>query len=57
MKRPYVIIPGIELLSLKYALNDKAVLPSENESAIRFLKENGFEENKIKGKRMIYGEE
>lgn len=48
---------GIELLSLKYALNDKAVLPSENENAIQFLKENGFEESKIRGKRMIYGEE
>jgi GNAT superfamily N-acetyltransferase len=45
---------GLELMKLKYATVDKAVLPSENKAGIDFLKQNGFIETS-KGFRMILG--
>jgi GNAT superfamily N-acetyltransferase len=47
---------GIELMKIKYATADKAVLPAENIAAISFLKQNGFIETNTKGTRMILGE-
>ena len=46
---------GLELMKLKYATVDKAVLPSENVIAIDFLKANGFHETDTHGTRMIFG--
>ena len=43
---------GIELMKLKHATIDKAVLPDENKAGREFLKENGFKET-IRMKRMI----
>lgn len=48
---------GIGLMNLKYSNIDKAVLPSRNIAGIKFLKENGFIENTIKGTRMILGKD
>jgi len=45
---------GLELMKLKYASVDKAVLPSENIAAVVFLQQNGFVETR-KGTRMILG--
>jgi GNAT superfamily N-acetyltransferase len=45
---------GIELMKLKYATADKAVLPAENTLGIDFLVENGFTETS-RCKRMILG--
>jgi len=45
---------GLELMKLKYASVDKAVLPSDNISGVAFLKQNGFSETR-KGTRMILG--
>jgi len=47
---------GIELMSLKYAWVDKAVLPSENRAGITFLKQKGFAEVR-KASRMTIGKE
>lgn len=49
-------IAGIELMKLKYSTIDKAVLPAENIAGVEFLKQNGFGEPKLEGKRMILGE-
>ena len=35
---------GVELMKLKHAISDKAVLPVENNAGRKFLKENGFKE-------------
>lgn len=47
---------GIELMKLKYAEIDKAVLPAENIQGTEFLIEKGFKEVS-KGYRMILGED
>jgi GNAT superfamily N-acetyltransferase len=47
---------GLELMNIKYSIVDKAVIPSENEIGIAYLKQNGFFESDTKGKRMILGE-
>jgi len=47
---------GLELMKLKYAKVDKAVLPSDNIAGIDFLRQNGFTETR-KGTRMILGKE
>lgn len=47
---------GIELMKLKYAAIDNAVLPVENISGIHFLKQNGFIESS-RAFRMILGED
>lgn len=47
---------GLELMNIKYSIVDKAVIPSENEIGIEYLKQNGFFESDTKGKRMILGE-
>jgi GNAT superfamily N-acetyltransferase len=47
---------GIELMKIKYARADKAVLPSQNRAGIEFLKANGFVNSGTRGIRMIRGE-
>ena len=47
---------GLELMKMKYATVDKAVLPAENTAGIAFLKENGFMETST-GKRMMLGQD
>lgn len=46
---------GLELMKIKYSIVDKAVIPSENEIGIEYLKNIGFCENNTKGRRMILG--
>jgi GNAT superfamily N-acetyltransferase len=46
---------GLELLKLKHAIADDAVLPEENETGIAFLKANGFKQTDKKALRMILG--
>lgn len=46
---------GIELMKLKYATADQAIIPSENKVAIHFLLQNGFVHDGIRGRRMVYG--
>jgi GNAT superfamily N-acetyltransferase len=48
---------GIELMKIKYAMIDKAVLPAGNEDGISFLEQHGFVRTPVKGTRMVYGEE
>ncbi|MEN8202776.1 MAG: GNAT family N-acetyltransferase [Bacteroidota bacterium] len=48
---------GTELMKIKYAKEDKAVIPSGNIAAIEFLKQNGFMETEQKGTRMVLGKE
>ncbi len=48
---------GTELMNLKYARSDKAVIPSLNIAGIEFLKQNGFIEDSVKGTRMVLGKE
>ena len=48
---------GIELMKTKYSKADKAVIPSENQIGIDFLKDNGFILSETKGKRMILGKD
>jgi len=48
---------GIELMKTKYSKADKAVIPSENQIGIDFLKKNGFILSETKGKRMILGKD
>ena len=47
---------GLELMKLKYAKVDKAILPSDNSKGIEFLRQNGFVETR-KVSRMILGKE
>ena len=47
---------GLELMKLKYARVDKAVLPSGNSKGVEFLRQNGFVETR-KVSRMILGKE
>jgi len=42
-------------MKTKYSKADKAVIPSENQIGIDFLKKNGFILSETKGKRMILG--
>lgn len=51
------ITAGIELMKVKYAIRDKAVLPDNNEAGISFLEQNGFTKTPAKGTRMVFGEE
>lgn len=46
---------GLELMKVKYSMVDKAVIPSNNRIGINFLKQNGFIENNIIDKRMVFG--
>jgi GNAT superfamily N-acetyltransferase len=46
---------GMELMKVKYATVEKAVLPSENRTGIEYLLQNGFTSSGIKGTRMILG--
>ena len=48
---------GRELMRYKYSTVDKATIPGENQTGIEFLKEIGFVENNIKGKRMMLGKD
>lgn len=48
---------GLELMAMKYAKIDIAVLPENNEVGLEFLKQNGFCESPTRGKRMILGED
>jgi len=41
----------------KYAVNDRAVLPAENDAGISFLEQNGFVKTSVRGTRMAYGED
>ena len=50
-------VAGVELMKMKYAKVDKAVLPGENQIGIEFLKQHGFIVTETKGKRMILGKE
>jgi len=50
-------VAGIELMKAKYSKVDKAVIPSENQIGIDFLKTNGFILSETKGKRMIRGKD
>ena len=43
----------IALMSMKYATVDSAIIPSNNQIGLSFLKENGFCESETKGKRMF----
>ena len=48
---------GNELMSMKYATNDIAILPEDNCIGLDFLKKNGFCLSATTGKRMILGKE
>jgi len=48
---------GIELMKVKYASAEKAVLPLDNKAGKDFLINNGFSDTGKKGTRMILGEE
>jgi hypothetical protein len=48
---------GLELMKIKYATVDKAVLPPDNFAGIEFLKQNGFVETDTKATRMILGKD
>jgi len=51
------VTAGTELMKVKYAIKDKAVLPAENEAGISFLEQNGFAKTSVRGTRMVYGKE
>jgi len=46
---------GIELMSLKYAKIDSAVIPEQNQIGLAFLRNNGFGLSETTGKRMLLG--
>lgn len=46
---------GLELMKIKYAKINEAVLPSDNIVGIEFLKQHGFVKTNKKGTRMIRG--
>jgi GNAT superfamily N-acetyltransferase len=46
---------GIELMKVKYATANKAVLPEDNATGIQFLKDNGFTVTSSRGTRMVRG--
>ncbi len=48
---------GLELMKVKYAKADKAVLPAENHAGVDFLKQNGFTLSDTRGTRMIMGKD
>jgi hypothetical protein len=48
---------GIELMQMKYATVDTAVIPAGNQAGLAFLEQNGFRESSTKGKRMSIGKE
>ncbi|MCB0374472.1 MAG: GNAT family N-acetyltransferase [Sinomicrobium sp.] len=47
---------GLELMKIKYAVADTAVLPSGNRTGIRFLEQHGFAPTDKQGTRMLYGD-
>jgi len=47
---------GLALMQLKYAMIDKAVLPTENTAGVEFLQKNGFVERRTMT-RMILGDD
>jgi GNAT superfamily N-acetyltransferase len=48
---------GLSLMALKYSANDVAVIPADNDLAITFLLQNGFEKQDTTAVRMTYGRE
>lgn len=48
---------GLELMKIKYSTVDKAVIPSENEIGVEYLKQNGFIKSDTQVKRMILGKD
>lgn len=46
---------GIELMKLKYAKSDIAIIPEDNKRGLQFLLNNGFGLSTTTGKRMILG--
>ena len=48
---------GIELMSMKYAISDIAILPEDNKIGLEFLEKNGFCLSETTGKRMILGKD
>lgn len=48
---------GLELMKMKYAKADTAVLPADNSEGIAFLEQNGFTLTHTQGIRMIRGKE
>lgn len=48
---------GIELMKLKYAKVNKAVIPAENKIGLEFLIQNGFKLLNSKGRKMILGKD
>jgi len=48
---------GMSLMEIKYAVADKAILPSDNIIGLKFLEDNGYVKRDKKGTRMIYGKE
>lgn len=50
-------LAGIELMKYKYSTIDKAIIPSENKTAINFLTQNGFSQAIPENKRMVFGED
>lgn len=49
-------LAGTELMKMKYAVADKAVLPADNKAGINFLLQNGFRSTNNFGKRMQLGD-
>jgi len=48
---------GLDLMNVKYASADKAILPAENRAGVEFLIKRGFAITDKKGTRMIRGNE
>jgi GNAT superfamily N-acetyltransferase len=48
---------GLELMKAKYSKVDKAVIPSDNQPGVDFLKQNGFQITDTRGTRMILGQD
>jgi GNAT superfamily N-acetyltransferase len=51
------VAAGLELMKVKYAKIDKAVLPSDNIEGIHFLEQNGFYKIERVGTRMVLGKD
>lgn len=47
---------GTALTAVKCSTIEKITLPSENDTGIKFLEDNGFTRTAKKGTRMVYGE-
>ncbi|MFM9949475.1 MAG: GNAT family N-acetyltransferase [Saprospiraceae bacterium] len=48
---------GLALMNVKYATEDKAVIPSANIAALAFLKQHGFAETGLTAPRMVLGKD